>query len=158
MDHAIHLDLTGVNGSDTLKRSTMKSKAFLPFLKMQKSTEQLSTTGALPGPRRLLHSVSELNLLQTKKNAPPPLDLKKEDLQGNQETGYFGVPLSAILARDSEKGKIPSIVSEMINFLETRGIYTEGIFRICALQDNINSLIYRLNSGSFLFYFHCFLF
>lgn len=66
-------------------------------------------------------------------------DIQESIANLNRDT-VFGIPLEELM-NEREKGRdIPLVVEKTINFLITKGLTTEGLFRVCGSQKRIDDI------------------
>ncbi|XP_063262129.1 protein FAM13C isoform X2 [Prinia subflava] len=68
------------------------------------------------------------------------------DLQFSSESSTFGVPLET-LVQDAEQCGVPSLVAQMVEYLEVFGLERVGIFRISGSANKIKELRQKYNQG-----------
>uniref|UniRef100_U3JHU0 Rho-GAP domain-containing protein n=1 Tax=Ficedula albicollis TaxID=59894 RepID=U3JHU0_FICAL len=68
------------------------------------------------------------------------------DLQLSREGNTFGVPLES-LVQDVRQCEVPSLVTQMVEYLEVFGLERVGIFRIGGSANKIKELRQKYNQG-----------
>ncbi|NXC94541.1 FA13A protein, partial [Certhia familiaris] len=68
------------------------------------------------------------------------------DLQFSRERSTFGVPLET-LVQDAKQCGVPSLVTQMVEYLEVFGLERVGIFRIGGSANKIKELRQKYNQG-----------
>ncbi|NWZ75435.1 FA13A protein, partial [Poecile atricapillus] len=68
------------------------------------------------------------------------------DLQSSRERSTFGVPLET-LVEDANQCGVPSLVTQMVEYLEVFGLGRVGVFRIGGSANRIKELRQKYNQG-----------
>ncbi|NXY32316.1 FA13A protein, partial [Pomatorhinus ruficollis] len=68
------------------------------------------------------------------------------DLQFSRERSKFGVPLET-LVQDAKQCGVPSLVTQMVEYLEVFGLERVGIFRIGGSANKVKELRQKYNQG-----------
>uniref|UniRef100_A0A8C0VG99 Family with sequence similarity 13 member C n=1 Tax=Cyanistes caeruleus TaxID=156563 RepID=A0A8C0VG99_CYACU len=68
------------------------------------------------------------------------------DLQSSRERSTFGVPLET-LVQDAKQCGVPSLVTQMVEYLEVFGLERVGVFRIGGSANKIKELRQKYNQG-----------
>ncbi|XP_039864919.1 rho GTPase-activating protein 35 [Simochromis diagramma] len=108
-------------GSDDELGSSFKASQDDDGLKKDNSTEDSED----PKKRNILKS-----LRRTKK-------LRSKPRHSISKPGYFGMPLSAVVTPERP---IPVFIEKCIHFIETTGLNTEGIYRVCGNKADMESM------------------
>jgi hypothetical protein len=59
----------------------------------------------------------------------------------------FGMPYDEIIRRDNPAGGIPPFLSSALDFLETKGLDTQGIFRVSPPKSALDELKKKIDQG-----------
>ncbi|XP_053839506.1 protein FAM13C [Vidua macroura] len=87
----------------------------------------------------ICQSLSSIQVRNTTNKVSP-------DLQFSRERSTFGVPLET-LVEDAKQCGVPSLVTEMVEYLEIFGLERVGIFRIGGSANKIKELRQKYNQG-----------
>eukprot|EP01100_Stratorugosa_tubuloviscum_P010774 TRINITY_DN468_c0_g2_i1.p1 TRINITY_DN468_c0_g2~~TRINITY_DN468_c0_g2_i1.p1 ORF type:complete len:617 (-),score=225.69 TRINITY_DN468_c0_g2_i1:199-2049(-) len=68
------------------------------------------------------------------------LDTLEKEALSNEPSGLFGVSLSAILKRSSEKQELPRVIIQIIDYLQNNGLNEEGIFRLSCAKEKLDEI------------------
>jgi len=65
----------------------------------------------------------------------------------NTRPAVFGVSLKVLLQRENRGNSIPIIVEKLMNFIETKAINLEGIFRVSSSKNQLEKLQHQIDEG-----------